>query len=74
MLTIEYLDYPYSNEQIIFPESLKTMARKKATCLGFGLSFTLIALIPIVNWLTVAIGVVGATILYRNNFSTNELS
>ena len=74
MLTIEYLDYPLSNEQIVFPESLKTMACQKATCLGFGLSITLIALIPIVNWLTVAIGVVGATVLYRNNFSTHELS
>ena len=74
MLTIEYLDYPLSNEQVIFPESLKTMARQKATCLGFGLSITFIALIPIVNWLTVAIGVVGATVIYRNNFNTDELS
>ena len=74
MLTIEYLDYPFSNDHVIFPESLKTMADQKATCLGFGLAITAIALIPVLNWLTVAIGVVGATALYRNNFNTNELS
>ena len=74
MLTIEYLDYPFSNDHVIFPESLKTMACQKSTCLGFGLAITLIALIPVVNWLTVAIGVVGATVLYRSNFNTNEPS
>ena len=73
MLTIEYLDYPFSNDHVIFPESLKTMTSQKATCLGFSFSITLIALIPVVNWLTVAIGVVGATVLYRNNFNANEL-
>jgi len=71
MLTIEYLDYPFSNDQIVFPESLKTIVSQKATCFGFGLSITLIALIPIVNWLTVAIGVVGATLIYRKNYSAN---
>ncbi len=74
MLTIEYLDYPFSNNQVIFPESLKTMTSQKATCLGFGLSITLIALVPIVNWLTIAIGVIGAALIYHEKFTANELS
>lgn len=72
MLTIEYLDYPFANNHIIFPESLKTMSAHKAMCLGFGLSITLIALIPVVNWFTVAIGVIGATVIYDKNFCDNE--
>ena len=72
MLTIEYLDYPFENDGTVFPQSLEAIAGQKSRCLGFGLSLTLIALTPILNWFTIAIGVTSATVLYHEEFNAKK--
>ncbi len=74
MLLIEYLDYPFADDDVVFPACLEQITDRKALCIGFGTSITIIALIPVLNWFTTTIGVIGATILYAENFNATSNS
>ena len=68
MLSLEYLDYPFSNHGISFKETRNLVRGKRVTCLSYGAAVTGFTMIPILNFIAMPAAVAGATALYANSF------
>jgi CysZ protein len=64
MLAIEYLDYPMGNRDMGFREIKAQARRRSGLSLGFGAGVLLMTSIPVLNFLAMPAGVVGATALW----------
>ena len=64
MLSLEFLDFPMSNNGIAFPEARPILRRHRALVLGFGAGLTLFAMVPVINFITIPVAVAGATRLW----------
>lgn len=64
MLSLEFLDYPMSNNGIVFPAARPILRQHRALALGFGAGITLFAMIPVINFITIPVAVAGATQLW----------
>ena len=73
MLSLEYLDYPLSNHNIMFKNTRELVKEQRPTCLSFGAIISILTLIPIVNFFVMPIAVAGATLLYLDKFSKNTI-
>ena len=71
MLSLEYIDYPLSNNGRDFPAVRDYAAQERGLTLGFGFSLTILTLLPIVNILAMPIGVAAGTILYDRKIRKN---
>ncbi len=69
MLSLEYLDYPFSNHNILFKKTRSLVKEQRTSCLSFGAIVSAFTLIPIVNFFVMPIAVAGATLLYIDKFS-----
>ena len=69
MLSLEYLDYPLGNHNILFKQTRLLVKQQRTTCLSFGAVISAFTLIPFVNFFVMPIAVVGATLLYVDKFS-----
>lgn len=70
VFTMQYLDYPMDNHGISIRKMRGLMAKKAAVCVGFGCGVVLFTMIPVVNFIVVPVAVVGATLLWVNEFRT----
>lgn len=64
MLCLEYLDCPLGNHGSFFPRVVTEMRARRGMSLGFGLTVTVLTLIPVINFIAMPVGVAGATSLY----------
>jgi CysZ protein len=64
MLAIEYLDYPMGNRDMVFRQIKAEAKRRRGLSLGFGAGVLLMTSIPVLNFLAMPAGVVGATALW----------
>ena len=69
MLAIEYLDCPLGNHGQLFPAAAEVLRGERGMALGFGLTLTLLTMVPVVNFLAMPAGVAGATAMYCAHFA-----
>ncbi|MEM8844342.1 MAG: sulfate transporter CysZ [Pseudomonadota bacterium] len=72
MLSLEYLDYPFGNHNILFKDTRAKVKQRKTRCLGFGTAVSGFTLIPFLNFIAMPAAVAGATALYVDTFSKVE--
>jgi CysZ protein len=64
ILSLEFLDYPMSNNGVVFSSARPILLQHRALALGFGAGVTLFAMVPVINFITIPVGVAGATRLW----------
>ena len=60
MLTLEYVDYPLSNHDQLFPAAVH-LTKRNPVSTGLGGGLMLITVIPVINFFAMPIGVASAT-------------
>jgi CysZ protein len=68
MLALQYVDYPMGNHGIRFKEQRRLLAEQRTLALGFGAAVLFITLIPVVNFLAMPASVIGATLLWVEEY------
>ena len=69
ILSLEYLDYPCANHNILFKQTRALAKQQRTRCLGFGATVSFLTMIPFVNFFVMPIAVAGATAMYVDTFS-----
>lgn len=64
MLAIEYADYPMGNHNLFFKDELAVLKKNRPEALGFGWLLSLMTAIPVLNFLSMPVGVAGGTALW----------
>ncbi len=64
LLSLEYLDYPMGNHELIFTRQRQILAARKGLSLGFGSSVMVLTSIPLLNFIVMPVAVAGATVLW----------
>jgi CysZ protein len=72
MLAIEYLDGPLSNHGRGYPAARKLLSQHGRMALGFGAACTLVTLVPLLNFVAMPAGVIGATLMYLEQFADTD--
>lgn len=72
MLSIEYLDYPLGNHNILFKQTRTLVKSQRIKCLGFGGLVSAFTMIPIVNFFVMPVAVAGATAFFVDTFATDK--
>lgn len=70
MLAVQYIDYPADNHHVSFSALKKIMKQNRVLLLGFGLMFTLLSTIPVINLFVMPSAVLGATKLWHSHLNT----
>lgn len=68
LLSVEYLDFPADNREMAFDDSLRKIRSKRFSSLVFGLSITLVSMIPILNFIVVPAAICGGTALWHKEY------
>ncbi len=68
MMTLQYLDSPASNHKVDFHRQRWLLRRVPTTTLGFGATLTFMTMVPVLNFLSLPVGVCGATKLWVDRF------
>ncbi len=71
MFSVQYVDYPADNDKLPFDQFIKQMKTHKLINLSFGSGIALLAFIPIVNFLLIPAAVIGATLMWVDNYKPN---
>ncbi|MBJ6609068.1 MAG: sulfate transporter CysZ [Candidatus Thiothrix moscowensis] len=69
MLAIEYADYPMGNHNLFFKDELAALKKNRAEALGFGWLLSLMTVVPVLNFLSMPVGVAGGTALWVKKLS-----
>lgn len=69
MLALQYADYPMGNHGIAFHNQRHLLGKRRFLALGFGAAVLLITLIPVMNFLVMPAAVIGATLMWVEQFS-----
>lgn len=72
MMSIQYVDYPMDNHRIDFAEMRRQMNMKKGVNLGFGCAVMFATMIPILNFFVMPAAVIGATLLWVEQYRQPE--
>lgn len=65
IMAIEYFDYPMDNKKESFDATRAFIRKNFIVCFSFGITVSVAAMIPIVNFMVVPAAVIGATCLYK---------
>lgn len=68
LMAIQYLDIPADNHQLGFIEFLKTLKKRRFKALAFGLSVSLVSMLPLVNLILVPAAICAATLLWHQEY------
>lgn len=68
MLALEYVDYPMGNHAISFARQRELLRERRALALGFGLAIMAMTLVPVLNFVAMPTGVIGATLMWSEQF------
>lgn len=69
-LGLEYADFPLANRGLRFADQRRLLAGRLSTLLGFGSAMMLVTMVPVLNFLAVPVGVIGATLLCARELET----
>lgn len=64
MMSVQYFDYPFDNNQIHFKPMLKTMKQQRWLHLQFGIEINILSIIPIINLFIIPIAIASATAIW----------
>lgn len=73
MMAVEYMDYPMGNRAMLFPEIRRELALRRTLAMGFGTGVLLLTMIPVLNFIAMPVAVAGATRLYVERFSAQNI-
>jgi CysZ protein len=68
MLALQYLDYPLGNHAIPFRQQRRILGKRRLLVLGFGSAVLLLTMLPVLNFVAVPAAVIGATLLWVEQF------
>ncbi len=68
MISLEYIDYPMANHDILFSNQRKIVREKKWLVLGFGGAALVLLMVPVLNFFVMPITVAGATLMWVEQF------
>ena len=74
MLSLEYLDYPLGNHNILFKQTRTLVKQQRAKCLSFGALISAFTMIPIINFIVMPIAVAGATAFFVDSIKLDSVS
>lgn len=74
MLSLEYLDYPLGNHNVLFRQTRALVKPHRIKCLSFGSLISAFTLIPVVNFFVMPIAVAGATAFYVDTFKRDNIN
>ncbi|MDH3647466.1 MAG: sulfate transporter CysZ [Gammaproteobacteria bacterium] len=72
MLTLEYADYPMGNHGLTFKKQRDLLREQRVMALGFGAAVMLMTLVPLLNFLSMPSAVIGATLMWAEQFAPAE--
>lgn len=72
MLSLEYLDYPLGNHDILFKQTRNLVKTQRMKCLSFGGTISAFTMIPVVNFFVMPVAVAGATAFYVDVFNDSN--
>lgn len=72
MLALEYGDYPMANAGVDFTAQRARMRARRGLALGFGAGILVMTLVPVLNFLSMPAGVVGATLLWSRELAAER--
>ena len=72
LLSLEYLDYPMGNHDLVFDQEKQLLRERRGIALGFGGGVMAMTSIPIVNFVAMPIAVAGATLLWVEQFQSRS--
>lgn len=72
LLSLEYLDYPMGNHDLVFDQEKQMLRERRGIALGFGGGVMAMTSIPIVNFVAMPIAVAGATLLWVEQFQSRQ--
>lgn len=64
MMSVQYFDYPFDNNQIGFKPMLKTMKQHRGLHLQLGIIINILSIIPVINLLIIPVAVSAATVAW----------
>jgi CysZ protein len=73
MLALEYIAYPMEVSGHLFPTVRRKARDNRMMTLGFGLAVMLCTMIPIINFLVIPAAVAGASAMWADNWSRQNL-
>ena len=73
MMAIQYLDYPFDNHKIPFDDMKIALRYQRSASFSFGMTATLLAMIPLVNLIVMPVAVCGATAMWVDKFRPHLL-
>jgi len=73
ILGLQFLDYSLERRKYTFIEKLKITWKFRYPAIGLGLSFLIISMIPILGFLGINTGVMGASIIFEKNIAPTLL-
>ncbi len=68
MMAVQYGDYPFDNHKAPFRATRDCLGAHKGLAFGFGITTTLVAMVPVVNFLVMPVAICGATAMYVDRF------
>lgn len=68
MMSMQYLDYPMDNNNVVFADMRKLLAERRMTTFGYGATVLLATMVPVVNWVVMPSAVAGATALWLEDY------
>ena len=72
MLALEYLEFPLSNNGLLFSETREVLTARRQLTFGFGMGVMFISIIPIVNFIAMPVAVIGATKLWTDHLKDQQ--
>ena len=72
MLSLEYLDYPFSNHGIPFKTTRALVRKRRGHSIAFGAAITGFTMIPLLNFIVMPAAVAGATAWYVDSLGAEQ--
>ncbi|WP_017445542.1 sulfate transporter CysZ [Gayadomonas joobiniege] len=64
MMAVQYCDFCFDNHAVSFKKMRETLNQQKGDCFGFGITTSLLSMLPFVNLIIMPVAVCGATVLW----------
>lgn len=64
MMAVQYCDYPFDNHKVPFTKMKHILGDNKSQSFSFGITVSVVSLVPILNFLVMPVAVCGATALW----------
>ena len=74
LMAIQYMDIPADNHQLSFTDFLRILKKHSLKALAFGLSISLVSMLPLVNILLVPAAICAGTVLWHRDFHGHVVS